>query len=161
MVLRSTMFALLTLAAFAPTALSQAATPVDACGKDEIHFKVHTDKKQHASNSPEAGKAQIVFIESLDGAFMSAPTARFAIDGTWVGANRGASYFTVSVAAGERHLCAKRQSSIQAENANAGAMTVQLKPSEIQYVEFRIQRNEVGDASVEGGAFLVRPLDHR
>ena len=150
--LKKLTFAVLAFAAFAQTAVSHAATPYDACGKDEIHFKVHTDKKQHLSTSPEAGKAQVVFIESLDGSFMTDPTARFAVDGTWVGANRGASYFAVSAAAGEHHLCAKRQSSIAAENDNAGAMTLQLQAGSIEYLEFRIQRNEIGDASSQGTA---------
>jgi hypothetical protein len=152
MVLRNTLFTMLAFAAFAPTTVSHAATPYDACGKDEVHFKVHTDKKQHLSSTPEAGKAQIVFIETLEGSFMTPPTARFGIDGTWVGANRGASYFAVSATAGEHHLCARRQSSIKDENDNAGAMTLQLQSGSVYYVEFQIQRNEIGDASTQGTA---------
>ena len=54
------------------------------------------------------------------------PTARYAVDGAWAGANQGESWFAVEVAPGERHLCAALQSSFaqRAEvmqlNAEAG-----------------------------------------
>src|ERR1022692_4903336 len=38
------------------------------------------------------------------------PTVRVSLDGSWVGANRGASYFFFPVEPGEHHLCADWQS---------------------------------------------------
>jgi hypothetical protein len=75
------------------------------CGKDDVQFKVKTDKKQPVRSSPEAGKAQIIFVEAVKGPFGTAPIARFGVDGAWVGADRGTSYFVVSVDPGEHQLC--------------------------------------------------------
>jgi hypothetical protein len=150
MVLQKNVLVTLLFAVFVP-AIAFAATPFDACGKDDTQYKVSTDKKHPLPSSLEPG-AQIVFIEALDGDFITSPTARFAIDGNWVGANRGPSYFVVSVEPGEHHLCARRQSSAKSESDNAGATTIHVEPGSVYYVEFRIKRNEVGDASMRGGS---------
>ena len=71
----------------------------DSCGDPSIKFDVTTKKNQPAPAPPEAGKAQIVLIESGRG------VARFGMDGAWVGANDGDSYFAVTVTPGEHHLC--------------------------------------------------------
>ncbi len=72
----------------------------DACGDDSVKFNVKTEKNQPPPAPPPAGKAQIVIINN-------AGFARYGIDGAWVGANDGNSYFAVAVDPGERHLCAK------------------------------------------------------
>jgi uncharacterized membrane protein YgcG len=72
----------------------------DACGDDSVKFNVKTEKNQPAPAPPPAGKAQIVIINN-------AGFARYGIDGAWVGANDGNSYFAVTIDPGERHLCVK------------------------------------------------------
>jgi hypothetical protein len=131
-----------------------AAAPLDACGKGEVQFKVKTQKTQSPLDAPEAGKAKIVFIEALDGAFMSAPTARFAVDGAWVGADRGASYFTVSVDPGEHTLCARRQSSAKDESSTAEIAKFHMEAGAVYYYELRVQRVEFGPSQMTAGASL-------
>jgi len=84
----------------------------DACGSNKIDFNVKTEKDQPAPAAPEAGKAQIVFIESIEKPFgcraiavSCNPTVRFGADGDWVGAAKGNSYFAISVDPGVHHLC--------------------------------------------------------
>ncbi|MDR3792371.1 MAG: hypothetical protein P4L03_03230 [Terracidiphilus sp.] len=87
---------------FAATAFAQktpAALPA-ACGPENINFDVKLDKSQHTLDTPEAGKARVYFLED-------SATVRIGLDGAWVGANRGHSYFSVSVGPGEHHLCVK------------------------------------------------------
>ncbi len=72
----------------------------DACGDDSVKFNVKTEKNQPPPVPPPAGKAQIVFINDAKGW-----SARYGMDGAWVGANDGNSYFAVTVDPGERHLC--------------------------------------------------------
>jgi len=72
----------------------------DACGDDSVKFNVKTEKDQSPPAPPPAGKAQIVFINDAKGW-----SARYGMDGAWVGANEGNSYFAVTVDPGERHLC--------------------------------------------------------
>lgn len=96
-----------TLAQTAPTA--QATAP--GCGPTNLKFSVRTDKSQHPSTQPNRDKAVIYFLED-DGSFEShpQPTTRLGVDGNWVGANHGNSYFYVSIDPGEHHLCASWQS---------------------------------------------------
>jgi hypothetical protein len=54
---------------------------------------------------PESGKAKAVFIERADKNAMPVVT-RIALDGTWLGANQGNSYFELTVLPGEHHVCA-------------------------------------------------------
>ncbi len=42
---------------------------------------------------------------------MGYPTTKYALDGSWVGAGHGDSWFAVAVAPGEHHVCATLQSS--------------------------------------------------
>ena len=93
---------------------ARAATLPDSCGADNVKFDVTTEKNQAAPAGPAEGKAQIVFIENesqMIGAGMYA-TVRFGMDGAWVGANYGNSYFALTVDPGVHHLCASWQSSL-------------------------------------------------
>jgi hypothetical protein len=130
-----------------------------ACGKDTVQFKVKTDKKQSPPADPEPGKAQIIFVEAVKGAFGAAPTARYGVDGAWVGANHGASYFVVSVDPGEHHLCANWQSSVRSEKEEVGIDTVNLQTGKVYYYEFKIVRTEVGSPRRGGAAGLPNNLN--
>ncbi len=94
------LFALL----FAASAFAQAPSAVlpAACGPQAVSFTVHLDKNQHAVLQPEPGKARVYFVQASG-------LIRYGIDGAWVGANRGHSYFSVSVEPGEHHVCAQMQ----------------------------------------------------
>jgi hypothetical protein len=81
------------------------------CGAASVKFDVKMDKSQHALQSPPSGQAMMYFVED-DTEFESTPkpTTRIGVDGTWVGANHGNSYFSLAVAPGTHHLCASWQS---------------------------------------------------
>jgi hypothetical protein len=99
----------------ASTAFAQNASTITAvasgCGTVDIKFDVKTEKSQHPAAQPEPGKAVIYFVED-DTQFQSRPLpiTRIGLDGTWVGANHGNSYFYLTVEPGEHHLCANWQS---------------------------------------------------
>ena len=123
------------------------------CGKEDVQFKVKTDKKSQVPGAPEAGKAQIIFVEAVKGPFGTAPVARFGVDGAWVGANRGTSYFVVSVDPGEHQLCASRQSAARSEREDVGKATVHAEAGQVYYYQFKIDRIEIGVRTrADGGA---------
>jgi hypothetical protein len=98
---------------FAASAIAQkppAALP-PACGPEDVGFKVKLDNAQHALAQPEAGRALVYFIQD-DGPAGNHQhyTMRIGLDGVWAGAYKENSYFTVSVAPGEHHICANVQS---------------------------------------------------
>jgi hypothetical protein len=74
---------------FASPALAQdsAANPLAAagCGPNEIQFDVKTDKKQHPTSQPEAGKALVYVIgaawSDTVALHIGTPPTRFGIDG--------------------------------------------------------------------------------
>lgn len=79
----------------------------DACGKDNVKFKIEVGGAQPLPASPGADKAQLVLIQRNEGhgGFGGISPTRFGLDGAWVGANQDNSYFVVTVAPGEHHLC--------------------------------------------------------
>jgi len=70
-----------------------------ACGPEKVSFNVKLDKTQHTLAQPEPGKALVYFIQETG-------SGQIGLDGAWVGATQSKSYFAVSVAAGEHHVCA-------------------------------------------------------
>src|SRR4029077_7511834 len=85
-------------------------SPTDAriaagCGPDNVQFDVKVDKNQHPTPQPEAGKAIVyVFEKEISDALafkIGAVTTRVGLDGAWVGANHGESYFTFPVDPGD------------------------------------------------------------
>ena len=78
---------------------------------------------------PEAGQAQLVLIENNDRQVspFSYATIRFGMDGAWVGADIGNSYFELGVDPGEHPLCASWQSSAgrAKKNIDVGSFTAE------------------------------------
>ena len=94
-------------------AQSRPAPPSSACGNLHVSMAVDLDNSSHSIQAPEAGKARIYFIEDTGQTVnIGYPTARIGIDGTWVGANKKNSYFSVAVEPGAHHLCLAVQSFI-------------------------------------------------
>jgi hypothetical protein len=89
-------------------AQDQSAVAKAACGPNDTDFEVKLDKSKHALMQPEPGKARVYFIQDLGriSCIGACGKIKFAIDGTWVGAIRHNSYFSVSVEPGEHHMCA-------------------------------------------------------
>ena len=87
------------------------------CGANEVHFDVKTDKNQHPTSQPDAGKALVYVIGAAWSDYVAVhigtPPTRFAIDGTWVGANGYRSYFFFPVEPGDHRLCTNVQSKFQ------------------------------------------------
>jgi uncharacterized protein DUF2846 len=76
------------------------------CGPISQSFDVKTTDSQHPVSQPEAGKALVYFVVN----YYAAPTMRMGVDGTWMGANNGKSYFFFQVAPGEHNFCVAWQS---------------------------------------------------
>jgi len=110
---------LMMLFAYPVLAQDSAASALEAagCGPNEVRFEVKTDKKQHPTTQPEAGKALVYVIgDTWDdhvAVHIGTPPTRFGIDGTWVGANGYRSYFFFSVEPGDHRLCTNVQAIIE------------------------------------------------
>ncbi len=120
----------------------------DACGDDSVKFNVKTQNDAPVPAPPAAGKAQIVFIETSTnphGCFATftscTATARFGVDGAWVGATTGNSYFALSVDPGEHHLCATMGKDIGVE-----ALTVEAGKVYYYQALFDVETSQLGNS---------------
>jgi hypothetical protein len=64
-------------------------------------------------------------------------TTRVGLDGKWIGANHGTSYFSVIAQPGEHHLCTDWQSSLKRYSRLGSALTVSFEPGKAYF--FRVQ----------------------
>ena len=122
------------LAAVFPAGRCLAATKLPAsCGPDEERFDVKTDKNQPPAGTLEAGKALVYLIGDGNGV-----TLRIGLNGAWIGADRGASYFFFPVDAGEHHLCANWQSSLGRFSKQVSLNKFTAEAGKIYYFRVRL-----------------------
>jgi hypothetical protein len=88
------------------------AVPQSACGRGDIQYDVKKDQGQHIPDA-DPTKALVYIIQdeqSVGLCIKCTTTTRIGLDGSWIGANNGSSYFFFAVDPGEHHLCANWQS---------------------------------------------------
>lgn len=131
---------LLLCASLVPAVQARAKTILpDACGDDSVKFDVNAEQGQAPPAPPEAGKAQIVFIETqskMPGMCIGCDiTTRVGMDGSWVGANKGNSYFALTVAPGKHHLCVTIQTISGRIKKNISVDSFTAEPGRVYYYE--------------------------
>lgn len=127
----------------------------DSCGDDKVQFDVKTAKHQSAPAPPTVGIAQIVFVGLVDpgpgGCLGCTFSPRVGIDGSWVGATKGNSYFSVDIDPGEHHLCAAWKSLLAAKGKNVGVTSFTAEAGKVYYFQVRIREVEGGVMGTSGG----------
>lgn len=99
-----------------------------ACGHENVSFKVKLEESPHTLAQPDPGKARVYFFHDAGtNITLGYPTVKLAIDGAWVGANHGNSYFSVSVEPGEHHVCVTLQSSLVAQRLELAHFTAEAE----------------------------------
>jgi hypothetical protein len=133
----------------------------DNCGDDKVQFDVQNAKHPPAPAAPQPGKAQIVFIEAMDKNLAcwscGSPTSRYGMDGAWVGATQGNSYFTVDVAPGEHHLCMDWQSTFGRLRQKIGMAEFTAEAGKTYYFEAKVKIKEYSGGN--GGGDVDRDLN--
>jgi hypothetical protein len=82
-----------------------------ACGPMNVNFDVNLNYSLQTPTRPESEKSIVYFIQDsgLPNHALFGQVSRIGLDGAWVGANKNNSYFSLSVAPGEHHLCMHMQ----------------------------------------------------
>lgn len=112
-----------------------AASLPSACGNDKVTYDVSTQAGQPVPPSPAEGKARIVIVEVKYGLDV---TARIGLDGQWIGADKGDSYFALDVSPGVHHLCANWQSSLQSRDRQVGLLAFNAEAGKVYYFEVKV-----------------------
>ena len=123
----------------AASAFAQAPVPppTPACGPSNISFKIKLDPTRHMLEQSEPGKARIYFFQDAGTTqTVGYPTVKIGMDGSWVGGGHGNSYFSVSVAPGEHHICVTLQSSLVAQRVELTHFTAE--PVKAYYYRTRL-----------------------
>jgi len=127
-------FFLLASPVFAQSAVTAAAPT--ACGPVDVKFDVKPDPAPPHSELT-SGKAIIYVIEDVGESAYGWITIRVGLDGSWIGADRGNSYFSFVVSPGEQHLCANWQSSLRSQSSLYSLTNFTAEPGKVYY--FRTQ----------------------
>jgi hypothetical protein len=121
-----------------------------ACGPKEIKFDVKQDGTQHPNPQPEPGKALVYVVEDLGQCsqctghgnqfFTSVSLAltKVGMDGAWVGANHGSSYFFFAADPGEHHLCINWQSTLEVRSRAFAMANFTAEEGKIYYFRARV-----------------------
>jgi hypothetical protein len=130
------------VAVFALPGLAQDQAAAAGCGPKEVEFDVTTDKKQHPEAKAEAGKAAVYVFEDErrdPNQRFGSVTTRIGVDGQWVGANHGKSYFFFSVDPGNHALCANWQSSLKMYSKLASAGSFAAEAGKVYYFRASVE----------------------
>jgi len=148
------MKAALVLILFAASALAQDQAALlaaeSACGPKDVKFAVKQDPAQHPAPQPESGKALIYVVEDLgqcpdcDGGSKAISTnvdqalTKVGMDGAWMGANQGSSYFFFAATPGEHHLCINWQSRLEARSRAFAMASFTTEEGKVYYFRERV-----------------------
>lgn len=124
-----------------------AASAGGGCGPSQAQFDVKTNDKQHPVAQPESGKALVYAFEDME----NGPTMRVGLDGGWVGANKGKSYFFFSVDPGDHQLCTNWQSGVFKKTAKriGSAITLEAEAGKVYYLRMQVYERSEHDRNVK------------
>ena len=132
-----------------------AARTLAGCGPGAEMFDVKTTDVRHPLGHAEEGKAVVYFFVD----FLNAPTMRVGVDGSWVGANDGKSYFFFQVAPGEHNICTEWQSGTFKKSSERVGEAIHLtaEAGKAYYIRlnFSYQRMHLEFADEAEGRFLI------
>ena len=111
------------------------------CGPNEVQFDVKTNKNQHPTADTNAEKAVVYVFEEEKrdpGLSLGSLTTRVGLDGAWIGANHGKSYFYFLTKPGEHRLCTNWQSSFEMYSKLGAAANLSAEAGKVYYYRTRV-----------------------
>lgn len=135
----------------------------DACGSNSQKFSVTIQKNEHSPQNPASGQAQLVLAENVESDYRCfasgcGVTVRVGIDGSWVGADKGNSWFVVNLLPGEHHLCVNWQSRLAFRERQVDVAKLDAHAGQRYYFEVAVIM-KVRDNGHQIDRVRLRPLD--
>ncbi|HTB95916.1 MAG TPA: hypothetical protein VK716_02840 [Terracidiphilus sp.] len=116
---------------------SMASIGLGACGDSGSKFEVKETNVGSQARA-QAGKALVFFVEKdINLGVVSTPLSRAGLDGRWVGATHGASYFSFVVEPGIHHLCASTYFGVFGGDYGTAVAHFSAEPGGVYYFEVR------------------------
>ncbi|HTA51226.1 MAG TPA: DUF2846 domain-containing protein [Candidatus Acidoferrum sp.] len=128
------------------------------CGSSKDGWDVKTVKEHPPAPKPADGKALVYVVQTMVDAPViggNKATTRLGVDGMWIGANHGNSYFFFPVDPGEHSICTDWQSALYTRSGLASAADLNAQAGRTYY--FRIRVRDV--TNYRPGDVEIGPLD--
>lgn len=108
-------------------------------GPKTVKFDAKQDASQHPVPQPNPDEALVYVIQDL-GQVECADCAltKVALDGGWVGANHGSSYFFFEAEPGKRHICVNWQSRLESRSRVFGLANFTAEAGHVYYFRVRL-----------------------
>ena len=100
-----------------------------ACGSKEVKYSARTDKKQHPVPEASADRALVFVIRPT--MWGNKVQTKLAVDGQWVGVNRGDNYFFFTLDPGEHYFCS--------DSENRSVLTLNVEAGKTYYLQQKIK----------------------
>jgi hypothetical protein len=100
-----------------------------ACPARNVGFSVKADKSRHPTPAPAPGQALVYVLRPARIGF--AIQTRLAVDGEWVGANRGRQYFYLNLDPGVHYFCSRSE--------NVSVLAMRLEAGRTYFLEQKIK----------------------
>ncbi|MGB9068634.1 MAG: DUF2846 domain-containing protein [Candidatus Acidiferrales bacterium] len=125
------------------------------CGSSKDGWDVKTVKDHPPTPKPADGKALVYVVQTMVDAPViggNKATTRLGVDGIWIGANHGNSYFFFPVDPGEHSICTDWQSAFYTRSGLVSAADLHAQAGRTYY--FRVRVRDVtnyrsGDVEIE------------
>jgi hypothetical protein len=147
-----------------PVFAQDRAAAVSSCGDTKVKFDVREDLAQQSLTELEPSKAVVYVIEDYPGpeCIGGCVTVRVGLDGAWVGANQGKSYFFFTVPPGEHHLCSNWQSSFKSRSSYYSLANFTAEAGKTYYFRSRLwsdgsklPRLDLDQINNDEGSYLI------
>lgn len=138
-------------------------TSTSACGPVNVKFDVKEDKAQQSLRPRDSGKALVYMIEDYAEVECLGPcvTVRIGLDGSWIGANQGNTYFFFTVTPGQHHLCSNWQSKLESLSSMYSMANFTAEAGKTYYFRtriwssYQILRLDLDAINSDEGSYLV------
>jgi len=100
-----------------------------ACPAVDVGFRADTDKTTHPIPEPPPDKALVYVVRST--MMGNKIQSKLAVDGQWVGVNRGRNYFFLTLDPGQHYFCSKAE--------NRSVLALSLEAGKTYFLEQKIK----------------------
>jgi hypothetical protein len=110
-----------------------------ACGPSSVKFDAKQDATQHPVAQADPAKAVVFIVQEIgEKQCKRCALTKAGLDGAWIGANQGSSYFFFSTEPGEHHLCLNWQSRLDWVSRMFAFANFTAEPGKVYYFRARI-----------------------